>query len=1030
MVSEGSLWLEQPVLRSVRGGDVFSPELLRRGLRELEQTGRFAELRVEVADSPGGLLVLYRVRPRRLVARVRFEGRPGDVAGLDRRLGLAQGDEITDTQLTAAETRIAREYERAGYPRAEVRITADDTDDPMRKLVRVHVDSGPPELVQQVAFRVAPSPAHPDLIAALSTFQVQKGARLARERVDEAVTEFNARLFSEHFYEAEVTATRTGPGVLQVEVLSGPKFTTRIEGAQTFGTSELEAELALAGGGEVVPSVLEERLERFYVSHGFLDARVVFDRRDAEGGLRSELVGWIREGERFTVVERHFPCAGATRTSRQLSSEVDGVLKERFPGLSIFHPPDGQALDAALGTSSPSPRATPLPPRPYTSYSEEAYMEVRRHLEELYRADGYLRASVGPVTLLRAECTHRDGSGECVAGPLPALPPDLCAAPTAQATELERVRQTCIPDEARGVACAPTGVVVLPIHPGPQTILHDVALRGNREFTESQLLELANLPVGRPARSTDIEASLRRISDLYADEGFAFAVVDSEMELSPDGTRARLSIIVTERQRVRIARVDIVGAERTRQQLIRKRLAIRPGDIYRRADAVRSQEQVESLGMYTSVAVALADPGVPSREKVVVVTVTERRPQYVDIKGGFATADGFRIGFEYGHRNLARSAIQLSIRSQLNLRPVFLIPEADVRQRYEVLAGREGLHVLLERRNMLGLTFPEIGLGPRVRLETELLDMNDNNRDYRQQKEAAVVQVSYRALKNVFLQAGGTLELNDANIFESLDAQTAGQVRVATGQSLAVTQNVRGTWDRRDRALSARRGTYLGLTVEHVTAWPTDETYGTCNNMSLDASVARCSELMRYSGRLAGYIPFSKRGLTLAISIRSGIIQHLTQAPNPRASTTYPDRLFYAGGVDTIRGYPQDSLVPQDLADRILDPDDELTVADVALRGGDFFIAPRAELRIPLFGSLETAIFLDAGNVWTDPRAANLLELRYALGTGLRVDTPVGPLVFDYGFNLERVLSEFGVDLDGVRPWEDLGAFHFSIGLF
>ena len=44
--------------------------------------------------------------------------------------------------------------------------------------------------------------------------------------------------------------------------------------------------------------------------------------------------------------------------------------------------------------------------------------------------------------------------------------------------------------------------------------------------------------------------------------------------------------------------------------------------------------------------------------------------------------------------------------------------------------------------------------------------------------------------------------------------------------------------------------------------------------------------------------------------------------------------------------------------------------------------------------------------------------LRYALGAGLRIGTPIGPLAFDYGFNLIR------------RPWEDVGAFHFSIGLF
>jgi len=115
--------------------------------------------------------------------------------------------------------------------------------------------------------------------------------------------------------------------------------------------------------------------------------------------------------------------------------------------------------------------------------------------------------------------------------------------------------------------------------------------------------------------------------------------------------------------------------------------------------------------------------------------------------------------------------------------------------------------------------------------------------------------------------------------------------------------------------------------------------------------------------------------------------------------------------------------------------DPDLSIDSVVLRGGDFFINPRIELRIPLGGSLQTAIFLDTGNLWADPSRVDFTQLRYAIGTGRRFETPVGPLVFDYGFNVEQVLYRLGVfDAVGanvdVRLWEDIGAFHFSIGLF
>ena len=161
-----------------------------------------------------------------------------------------------------------------------------------------------------------------------------------------------------------------------------------------------------------------------------------------------------------------------------------------------------------------------------------------------------------------------------------------------------------------------------------------------------------------------------------------------------------------------------------------------------------------------------------------------------------------------------------------------------------------------------------------------------------------------------------------------------------------------------------------------------------------------------------------------------------------QGSHTYPDRLFFMGGVDTIRGFTQDSLIPEDIAQQLLDahalseaaPGDNelLTVDRILIRGGDVFVNPRAEWRIPITSSVQTAIFLDTGNLWSSLRAFQDLKfrLRYAAGSGIRIATPVGPLVFDYGFNLDRVLDELDSSRKRQRFWESLGAFHFSIGLF
>lgn len=244
------------------------------------------------------------------------------------------------------------------------------------------------------------------------------------------------------------------------------------------------------------------------------------------------------------------------------------------------------------------------------------------------------------------------------------------------------------------------------------------------------------------------------------------------------------------------------------------------------------------------------------------------------------------------------------------------------------------------------------------------------------------------------------------------------------GESIAFAQELSGTWDRRDRALGPTRGTILSLGVEHVTAVPTEGT-DNCTGGAASPFDPTCSELLRLSGRFGGYIPLGDSGLVVAFGLRAGMIQHLDQD-----SRTYPDRLFFMGGVETIRGFTQDSMVPQDVAELLLDPDSGLTINEVVLRGGDLFWNPRLELRIPIARNLETAIFLDAGNLWVDRAAFDLFAMRYAVGTGLRYQTPIGPLVFDYGFNVDRVLDTLFPDRPRQRSWEDLGAFSFSIGYF
>jgi outer membrane protein insertion porin family/translocation and assembly module TamA len=82
------------------------------------------------------------------------------------------------------------------------------------------------------------------------------------------------------------------------------------------------------------------------------------------------------------------------------------------------------------------------------------------------------------------------------------------------------------------------------------------------------------------------------------------------------------------------------------------------------------------------------------------------------------------------------------------------------------------------------------------------------------------------------------------------------------------------------------------------------------------------------------------------------------------------------------------------------------------------------ELRVPIVGKLNGVVFMDGGNVWSDPWEFNLNDMRYDVGPGLRYDTPVGPFRIDFGFQLNPI---DGLIVNGA-PQTRAMRVHFSIG--
>lgn len=126
---------------------------------------------------------------------------------------------------------------------------------------------------------------------------------------------------------------------------------------------------------------------------------------------------------------------------------------------------------------------------------------------------------------------------------------------------------------------------------------------------------------------------------------------------------------------------------------------------------------------------------------------------------------------------------------------------------------------------------------------------------------------------------------------------------------------------------------------------------------------------MRYIGLADEFV--------LALRLRSGIVK-----PTGSGTRTPVEERFYLGGASSLRGWPRHAVVPEAEA--------------VTGLGGNTLLEASAELRFPVYGVVHGAVFSDAGNVWTGSWEYHINDLRYNVGAGIRVRTPIGPLRLDF----------------------------------
>ena len=204
----------------------------------------------------------------------------------------------------------------------------------------------------------------------------------------------------------------------------------------------------------------------------------------------------------------------------------------------------------------------------------------------------------------------------------------------------------------------------IPIEEGLQYKVGQVKLEGDLIAPQAELMKHVKLYSGEILNRDHIRESVTGLTDLYADQGYAFVEVDPETIPQPDRQVADIHITIRKGSLVRFERINIRGNTKTRDRVIRRELAAVEGDRYSLSALRKSRERLNRLGYFKEVNFDTRK-GSGEDQLDLNIQVEEGPTGNFSIGGGYSSVDKFMAMVRISQNNLFGRGQRLSVSAQL-----------------------------------------------------------------------------------------------------------------------------------------------------------------------------------------------------------------------------------------------------------------------------------------------------------------------------------------------------------------------------
>lgn len=519
--------------------------------------------------------------------------------------------------------------------------------------------------------------------------------------------------------------------------------------------------------------------------------------------------------------------------------------------------------------------------------------------------------------------------------------------------------------------------VSINLEEGKQYQVTEVTFSGKTILPESDLRALLTFQAGMPFARNKIMASVNAIKDRLSEQGYAFAEIEPKPSLNAETGEAKLELNIQPKNRVYVRRIEVKGNSRTRDYVVRRDMRQMEAAPYNLALLRQSQSRLKRLGFFKTV--DIETKRISADQVDLIVKVEEMPTGAITASIGYSQVENMLLGFSLSERNIFGTGNNAT----------FSISHSGARKNYDINVTNPyftpsahsltaGLFVReIDAAYLYLAPYSTNTLGARVSYGLPVTEEDRINIGVQAEKMSLVFQSDFGAR---LTEAAN----NNGQVFLDPDADGVGSMVNFTDQNLI------GQYQR-----------FYGAGQDY-------------NDISLKASYVHDSRDEFYFPNKGFY---HSSGLSVAtpvgdltyyqLDIQQKVYVPLTEKANISWVGTlgygkgYGDldgyglpffRRYYAGGIQTVRGYEAYSLGQRydydiDKTYRALGGD-FLAVTSLALNFKPWFIEDNSNMRL--------SWFFDAGNVFTDYDKFKVNELRLSTGLGFSWITPIGPLTFSY----------------------------------